>query len=309
MTSEPTTPVPPLHFIESSGDGTWTRFAFGALTCTVVTDGPLYLGPARETFPGASPDNVDELLNRRRLPTDHVTLDQNLLIVETGGQVVLVDTGVGTMPDLGRRVYGPQAGKAVESMRAAGFEPQDIDIVLLTHAHPDHCWGLLDSSGEALFTNARVLLGAADYHHFTDPAQAELVSNPHVRNQYTGARINLLPYGSRVQLIDHGHQVAEGITAVATPGHSPGHLIYEISSAGQTLVAWGDLCHHPILLDRPDWSFLFDGDRTEAARQRRYIFDQLVAKQHTVLSYHFPFPGLGTLTSQGDAYNWHPVNL
>ena len=288
---------------------TWTRFRHGDFTCTVVSDGPLYPGPAHDSFPNADPAEIDAILRRAGLPTDRVTLQQNLLAVDTGDRLVLFDTGVGTMPELGRRVYGPQAGRAIDNLAAAGIRPADIDIVALTHAHPDHAWGLLASDGTPLFTNATIVLGDADYTHFTDTAIAERVANHHIRNQYTGARINLLPYAERLVRIGDGHVVAEGITAIATPGHSPGHIVYEITSGGETLVVWGDLCHHPILLERPHWSFRFDGDPPAAAHQRDRIFHRLAERGETILSYHFPFPGLGTLHAAGAGYHWQPAHV
>jgi glyoxylase-like metal-dependent hydrolase (beta-lactamase superfamily II) len=284
------------------------RFRHGDFNCTVVSDGPLHLGPARETFRGATAPEIDALLLQRGLPTESVTLEQNLLVVDTGSHLVLFDTGVGTMTDLGRRVYGPQAGQAAANLTAAGISPSDIDVVALTHAHPDHAWGLLDNAGAPLFTNATVIIGEDDYTHFTDPDAATHIANPRVRNQYTGARINLLPYQDRLVRIGHGYQVADGITAVATPGHSPGHLVYEITSRGRVLVVWGDLCHHPLLLARPDWSFIFDGDQLGAAQQRRRIFRRLSQPNYSVLSYHFPFPGLGELRADGEGYAWQPIS-
>jgi glyoxylase-like metal-dependent hydrolase (beta-lactamase superfamily II) len=282
-------------------DETWTRFTHGGFTCTVVSDEPLRLGPAKNSFPGSTPNEVDAILLRNGLPTDHVTLDQNLLIVDAEGTLVLFDTGVGAMPDLGRRVYGPQAGQALANMEAAGISPNAIDVVALTHAHPDHCWGLLAPDGTPAFPNARVVVGAADHAHFTDPDKAAQVTDPHIRNQYTGARTNLSPYGDRLVLAEDGYSVATGITAVATPGHSPGHLVYE------TLVVWGDLCHHVVLLEHPEWAFVFDGDKEAAVAQRQSVYRGIVDGGRTVLSYHFPFPGLGTLTTRGGGYSWQPV--
>ncbi|WP_326565247.1 MBL fold metallo-hydrolase [Amycolatopsis rhabdoformis] len=288
----------------------WTRFRHGDFECTVVSDGVLEMGPARENFPDADPAEVDALLHRHYLPTENVRLHQNLLIVDTGTQLVLIDTGVGRSPDLGRGFFGPQTGQAVNSMRAAGFEPADIDVVAITHAHPDHCWGLIDEHDQPLYPDATVVVSDADFTHWTDLSKVDTAPNQHLRDHYIGAHRNLLAYGDRVHRVGDGHEVAPGITAMATPGHSPGHLVYRIESAGETMLCWGDLCHHYVLLlQHPEWRFQFDHDGPAATAQRNRVYDLAERHRHRVFAYHFPFPGLGHLKRDGDGYAWLPTDL
>ncbi|HEX4252527.1 MAG TPA: MBL fold metallo-hydrolase [Pseudonocardia sp.] len=288
----------------------WTRFRHGELECTVVSDGPIHLGPARDAFPGAEPAELDELLQRHYQPTEQVSLEQNLLLVEAGGQLVLFDTGVGTNLDLGRGFFGPQTGRAIPNLRAAGVEPADIDIVAITHGHPDHCWGLVDDDHRPLYPNARIAISRTDYEFWTDVSRIHDGMTDHMKDHFTGAHRNLTPYRDRLLLLEDGDQVADGITAIATPGHSPGHLVYSVSSAGQTMLVWGDLCHHQVLLlKRPQWGFVFDHDGPAATAQRLRIYQLADEGRHTVFAYHFPFPGRGHLLRDGDEYTWLPLPL
>jgi glyoxylase-like metal-dependent hydrolase (beta-lactamase superfamily II) len=285
----------------------WIRFRHGEFDCTVVNDGVLEMGPARDNFPEADPAEVDALLEAHGLSPERIRLDQNLLVVETSGRLVLIDTGVGTVPELGVHVFGPQTGRAVANLKAAGISPADIDLVALTHAHPDHCWGLLDPLGEPLFPRARVSIAEADHRYWTDLSRACAAPNQSVKRHFLGAHRSLSAYEGRLDLIGDGDEIAPGITAIATPGHSPGHLVYEITSGGRTIVCWGDLCHHHVLLlQRPDWAFRFDYDGPAATAQRRRIYELVDRRRDEVLAYHFPFPGLGRLERDGDGYRFSP---
>jgi glyoxylase-like metal-dependent hydrolase (beta-lactamase superfamily II) len=285
----------------------WTRFDHGAFECTVVTDGFLHLGPPRSTFPKADVEELDDLLIRAFLPTESIALDQNILLVNTGEQLILFDTGVGINAEFGVKTFGPLTGQAIANMRAAGIEPETIDIVALTHTHPDHCWGLVDDNDRKLFPNARIVVSRADVDYWTNLDNIQASMSDHMKDHFYGAHKNLAPYRDVISFIEDGQEIVPGIRAHATPGHSPGHTIYEISSGGQTLVCWGDLCHHQVLLlQRPDWAFLFDYDSSAAAATRVKVLDWIEKSEHQVLSYHFPFPGRGHLRRNGGGYHWLP---
>lgn len=288
------------------------RFRHGDLACTVVSDGVLRLGPAHVNFPTADPAEIDALLTAHYLPTTDVRLNENVLIVDTGDQLVQFDAGVGVDPQLGRGFFGAGTGQVVPNMRAAGIDPADIDIVALTHAHPDHVWGLVDADGAPVYPNAKIAVTRADFDYWTDLSHVTDAPNQHMRDHFTGAHKNLMPYAEadRITWITDGTDITPGISVVATPGHSPGHVVYRITSAGQTMICWGDLCHHQVLLlQHPEWAFLFDYDQAAATAQRWRIFDLVHAERAVVLAYHFPFPGLGHLRPDGAGYAWLPAEL
>lgn len=288
----------------------FARFTHGGMGCTVVSDGIIELGAARDSFPNAAPDQVDELLTRHYLPTDTVRLDQNVLVVDTGSALVMFDSGVGVDPDLGRKTFGDKTGLAIANLGLAGIAPADIDIVALTHAHPDHGWGLAAPDGTRLYPNATVAVGRLDHQWWTDLTRVSDQMSEHQRDQVIGAHKNLTAYDGDIVLLDGGEQIAPGVEAIATPGHSPGHMIYNISSGDQTMICWGDLCHHQVLLlERPEWNFIYDHDGAQATSQRKRIYDLVDAHRHAVFGYHFPFPGLGHLRRDPAGFTWLPSNM
>lgn len=290
----------------------YARFQHGAFACTVVTDGILEMGPARVNFPTADPAEVDALLTDYYMSTENVRLNDNILVVDTGEQLVQFDSGVGVDPDYGRGFFGVKTGQTIPNLRRAGIEPADIDIVAITHTHPDHVWGLVDPAGTPLYPNARIAVSREDFDYWTNLDNIRDDMTQHLKDHFTGARKNLLPYADqdRIIWVGDGDEIVPGIRAIGTPGHSPGHIVYEITSEGETIVCWGDLCHHYVLLlQRPEWSFQFDYDKPAATAQRHRIYDFVASNRHAVLAYHFPFPGLGHLRKDTTGYNWQPIEL
>jgi glyoxylase-like metal-dependent hydrolase (beta-lactamase superfamily II) len=288
----------------------WVRFQHGSFDCVVVSDGMLEMGPAYDNFPGADPEAIARLLDRHYLPADRVRLNQNVLIIDTGNEVIMFDSGVGTAADWGRRRFGSGTGLVVANMRAAGIDPADIDIVAITHAHPDHLWGLVGDDDKRVFPNARVALSRADHDYFADASRVAGATDARQRDQFLGAQRNLGAYADSLLLLEDGAEIAVGVSAILTPGHSPGHVVYKITSLDETIICWGDLCHHEVLLlQQPRWNFALDLDRQAAVDERLRILEMVDKERCAVLAYHFPFPGLGHVISQGDGYGWLPLEL
>lgn len=281
----------------------WHRFRLGDFEGTVISDGPLALGPPAGAFKGAPEGELKRLLTDNFLPTDNVVLEQNALVLNTGRQLLLFDTGMGAS-----QIFGPTTGRLLANLKAAGFEPDQIDGVVLTHAHSDHCWGILGEDGKPTFPNAQVYLSQADFEFWTaewTPSQPDWM-----KEFLAGTRRALLPVRDRIVFVADGKEAVPGVTAMAAPGHTVGHTAYVISSGSRSLLFSGDLAHHQvILLQRPKLEFSFDTDPKQAVASRIRSFDMTAANRMQVLSYHFPFPGLGHVTKVNEGYAWHPSPL
>jgi glyoxylase-like metal-dependent hydrolase (beta-lactamase superfamily II) len=181
-------------------------------------------------------------------------------------------------------------------------------LVCATHAHCDHIWGLVDAKNRRVFPNARVALSEADLRFWTDDGNKR---GPEFMAVFIdGAKKNLAPYRDRMVMVRDGQEVVPGITAMAAPGHTIGHHVYAISSGNETVVNTGDLAHHQVLLLRkPLWEFAFDTDPKQSAQSRSRMLDRFATDRTAMLSYHFPWPGLGHVAREGDGYEWHPAPM
>ena len=219
------------------------------------------------------------------MPTDRWIGPQNVLVVNTGRHLVLIDTGMGDRS----KALGPDNGHLMRNLALAGIDPAAIDVVAITHAHIDHCWGLVDARDRLNFPNARVAIAMSDYEFWT---QESLLANPAARDFVLYTRTNLLPVRDRIIPVRDGAEVVPGITAMATPGHTVGHHSYVIESGGQRLVNVGDVLHHHVLLLRhPEWHNIFDSDKAQGAATRRRILETMSADGTQCVLYHFPVPG------------------
>ncbi|WP_024511811.1 MBL fold metallo-hydrolase [Bradyrhizobium sp. ARR65] len=274
------------------------RFMLGDAEVTVVSDGPLPLGNPKGTFTGASDDEIKKMLTDNFLNPDNIVLEQNSPVVNTGDKLVLFDTGMGTA-----RTFGPTTGRQQKSMAEAGIKPEDIDAVVFTHAHIDHIGGVVDGSGKVLFPNAQYYIAQSDFDYWTDEGR---MSGP-LKEFVVHARKNLLPVRDRLVFYRDGQEFLPGIQALAAPGHTVGHHIFMISSGDKSFAFLGDLTHHQILLmERPRMEFSYDTDPKQAAESRVRMLDMLAANKIMVMSYHYPWPGLGHVVKSGEGFHYLP---
>lgn len=287
----------------------WTRFQLGDFVCTVVTDGYIEGPPGNVIFPY---ENSEFLLEEHHKGLGPMRLNQNILIVDTGSHTVMFDTGTGDRPEFQGVMYPNNGRQMPTNLRAAGIAFEDIDVVALTHLHGDHSWGLTEADGTIRFPHARVAASAVELDYYTGPELPEDAdADPTVRLQLQkrAAQFNVAPYRERgrVLALQDGDEVVPGIEAVLSPGHTPGSMVYRITSQGETLVVWGDMCHSEILLlPFPDRLGQFDHDPEQARDCRVRTMAQIYENREAVLAYHFPFPGLGHIRKDGDGYQWVP---
>lgn len=281
----------------------WYRFNIGDIEATIISDGLLDLGSATDQFPAAPADTITEIMKSEFLPVKPMMLEQNCLVLNTGDRLVLFDSGMGS-----DTLFGPESGRLLKNLEAAGIRPADIDDIVLTHAHCDHCWGMVGDDSSLNFPNAQVYMSQGDFDFWTD--EAKLKADGFVPKFVAGARKNLLPYRDRMHFVQDGKEVIPGITAIHTPGHTVGHMSYVISSGDKTFLNVGDVVHHyALLFQNPQWEFAFDSDPKLAARTRVKLFDMAATEEMPMIGYHFPFPGLGHIRREGDAFDYVPIPM
>lgn len=276
------------------------RFNVGAMQVSMVSDGPLPLGEPGGAFLGATKDEIAKMLTDNFLSPSNVVLEQNAPVVNTGKNLILFDTGMGTS-----KMFGPTTGRLIQSLREAGIQPGQIDSLVITHAHIDHIGGMVDARGRKLFPNATVYMSQADFDFWTDESDPKKPKDFIVH-----ARKNLLPYRDRIKFIKDGEEFLPGVTAMATPGHTVGHMIYLLSSEGKQAAFIGDITHHQVLLvEKPRLEFAYDTDPKQAAATRVKVLDMLASKKIPLMAYHFPWPGMGHVSKQGDGFRYHAAPM
>ncbi|KQP43006.1 MBL fold metallo-hydrolase [Methylobacterium sp. Leaf104] len=276
----------------------------GAFTVTALSDADAAIdGPwpiVGEDRPRAE---VAALMRANGLPPDRFTPGFTPLLVRTGRETVLFDTGNGAVGF----VTPPAGGLLAHRLRQAGLSPDEIDLVVLTHCHTDHIGGLLEN-GTPLFPRAEIVLGAAEFAFWSSD---DRLAAPPDGNAYRSARVfrsHLAPLADRLRLVAPGQTVVPGIDALAAFGHTPGHLAFHLESEGQRLLVWGDCAHHEVAsLARPDWHALFDMDKAAGAATRRTIYDMAATDRVLVAGYHTAFPSLGHVVRDGLGYRWLPM--
>jgi glyoxylase-like metal-dependent hydrolase (beta-lactamase superfamily II) len=274
------------------------RFMLGDAEVTVVSDGPLPLGPPKGTFTGATDEEIKKMLVDNFLSPDNIVLEQNSPIVNMGDKLVLFDTGMGTS-----QAFGPTTGRQQKSMAEAGIKPEDIDAVVFSHAHIDHIGGVVDASGKVLFPNAQFYIAQSDLDYWTDEGK---LGSP-LKDFVIHARKNLLPVRDRLVFYKDEQEFLPGVTALSAPGHTVGHTIFVISSDGKSFAYTADLTHHPILLmEKPRMEFSFDTDPKQAANSRVKMLDMLAANKIPVLAYHYPWPGVGHIAKTAEGFHYVP---
>ena len=273
------------------------RFKVGTIEATVVSDGPLPIGPASRTFRGPSEAELGKMFADHFLPTDNVVLDQNALVINTGDRLALFDTGMSSV-----KRPNTQTGRLLTSLKQAGIDPKDIDAVVLTHPHIDHSGGMVADDGSRNFPNAQVYMTQVDFDFWMDDKR---LGTPAEGSALT-ARKNLPPYRDRIIFIKDGQEILPGVQAMQTPGHTVGHTVYMITSGGKTICNIGDVAHHVILFEHPRVEVAFDTDSKQGAQSRLKLFDLLTAERIPLLVFHMPWPGIGQLAKHGDGFRYVP---
>lgn len=279
------------------------RMMVGDFEITALYDG--YIDVERKILKGVSAEDVQSLLARMFLAEPpRVQTAVNAFLVHTGSRLVLIDAG-------SAKCFGPTLGGIADNIRAAGYDPAQIDTVVLTHLHPDHACGLVTAEGKAAFPNARLRVAEAEAHYWLDEDAAAKAPEAK-RGFFKMARDAVAPYDAagRLEVFSEGEVLLPGITAVALHGHTPGHTGFLISSRDKSLLAWGDVIHsHAVQFARPEVAVEFDVDNDKAVEARRRVLADAARDKLWVAGAHLPFPGIGHVRAEGQGYAWVPVEF
>ncbi len=275
------------------------RLSVGQIEVVVFDDGT-FQGPANLFSVNAPEAQLTEVLAEMGLgPADMLDVSVHPLLVETDGQRVLLDTGIGLL--------NPVPGNTLNALAAEGIAPEDIDVVLITHLHSDHFGGALDASGAPVFPNARYLINAVEQEFWSsDPSLDELIVPDEFKAQMVPPiRDTLTALQGIIEQIAPGDEIAPGVTAVDARGHTPGHLAVEISSDGEGMLHIVDAAHLPEFhLAHPGWFMVADNWPAWSVTSRKALFDRAADENLLVSTYHFPFPGVGRVTKDEVGWLW-----
>lgn len=276
------------------------RFKLGDFEVTVLHDGAITTkGPYPVFGNDQFEEDVDELVRENFLPNTQFQLSYAPVLVNTGKELVLFDAGNGP-------VRRPERGQFPEALTAAGYTPDQVDIVVITHCHPDHIGGLMRPGGR-VFPKARYVIGAKEYDHWSPAVLAE--GNDPIARRARLVQTHVVPLAEQMKFLKPGDAVVSGIEAVASYGHTPGHLAFHVESAGQRLMIWGDaIVHYAISFQRPDWQLVADMDNETAIATRERLLDMAAADRLLVTAYHLPFPALGFVEKLDEGYRFVPAS-
>ncbi|WP_119157268.1 MBL fold metallo-hydrolase [Caldimonas tepidiphila] len=277
------------------------RMKLGAMEVIAINDGVVRRPLGEEFVTNAPLEQVKALLASQGLPTDHVDVPYTPFLVVSGNRRILFDTG---FADNGP----PTTGRLRANMEAAGFKPEDVTDVVISHYHGDHINGLRAKDGSLVFPRAKVHVPAPEHAFWMDDARMEAAPQA-ARGAFQNARrvIGSLPAEQLVRF-EPGAEIAPGIVASAAFGHTPGMCIFKVTSEGRAFHYVADVTNIPTLFARnPDWAVVFDMDPHMARMTRRRVFDSMVKERALTGGFHFPFPAFGTIETAGSGYQFKPA--
>jgi glyoxylase-like metal-dependent hydrolase (beta-lactamase superfamily II) len=281
-------------------------FNLGKFDCLSVSDGTFDYDPNHMLI-GKSKEEVSEIMLKHNMPTDVITSPYTFLFVDTGTHKVLVDMGAGKL--------GPNTGKMVENLKSARIQPEEIDVVIITHAHPDHIGGTLDENGSPNYPNARYFIWKKEWDFwFSDEAKQEVEKNlskivpAEVFIKF--ARGNLSPIKDKIELITKEGELLPGIFIHFAPGHTPGHIVVSFRSESEELFFTSDTVIFPMFIEQPELRIAIDIHPDIADISKHHIFNTVADRNVLVVAQHFhPFPSLGHIEKLASGWSWKPIKI
>ncbi len=271
-----------------------TTLHAGERTLDTLSDGNLVL-PKSFAFGETPPDGADDILARYGITGDTLTPDCNVTLLRSGDHTVLFDVGSG-------QEFMPSAGKLMDALDALGLDVSDVTDVVFTHAHPDHLWGVRDDFGDLMFPDATYHMGQAEWDYWTDPDTVSTIDEGRVTFA-VGAKNRLDMLADRITLFEDDQEVLPGVLSRLTPGHTPGHMSFEVQIGGEAVMIVGDsIVNHHTAFEKPAWLSGSDQDPELGAQTRLALLDQLSAAQMRLIGFHLPGGGWGRAERRGDGF-------
>ena len=277
-------------------------FRHGAFEITVVSDGHFVLPPPNIAgdvgflYPDTSRLELEAFLKGVGLSIDRVQLPNNVALIRSPSDLILVDAGAGGG-------WQPAAGKLAENLQAAGIDRAAITKVVFTHAHPDHLWGVADDGGVLRFPNASYFLAETEWNFWmAEDVMQKLPEN--FQRFALGAKRDLSRIKDRLKTLKAGDEVVAGLRILDTPGHTPGHISLEITGGEGLIIAGDVVANAAVSFAHPEWRFAIDSMPDLAIQSRRRLLDRAATDKTRLLGSHWPYPGLGLAERSGNAYRF-----
>lgn len=278
------------------------RLMLGSFEVTALYDGAIDLD--EKWLKNVRSRDLQRLLARQFLQGPKVQTAVNAYLINTGSRLILVDAGAA-------QLFGPGLGHIVDNLKAAGYRPEQVDTVLITHLHGDHVNGLVTADGQRVFANAEVWSAQADNDFWlseTIAAQAPAA----MQGFFKMSRDAAAPYlaAGQWKTFASDRELLPGVASVDTHGHTPGHASYLVSNGDQRLLIIGDVVHnHAVQFARPDVAFEFDHDMEQAVATRKRVFARAAKEKLMIAGMHLPFPGVGHVRKEKKGYAWVPAEF
>lgn len=278
------------------------RYKVGDFEVTALHDGIVPRQVQQAYIPNVPVDDVKKVMAAQFMNPDVTPNHFTTMTINTGSKLILIDSGFANNG-------APTTGQLAANMAAAGIDPKQIDMVLVSHFHPDHINGLRSKEGALLYPNAEIVVPAKEYAFWMDDARMNNAPEP-ARPAFAVTRRVFGPNAKDLRQFEWKQEVAPGITAIQSDGHTVGHTSFVVSSGGKSLLVAGDACNDPRLFARnPEWHLMFDADKPLAVESRKRLLDMAAADRMQIAFYHAAFPSTGFVAKAGTGYDWFPASF
>jgi glyoxylase-like metal-dependent hydrolase (beta-lactamase superfamily II) len=271
------------------------RFYHGAFDITVLSDGEMIV-PGSFIAQDASSSQLSEALSDPEAKAPMVRLKTNIPLIRHGNDLILVDVGAGNK-------FQPTEGLLLGALHAHGIDRSSITKVIVTHAHPDHLWGMLDSDQRLNFPNASYYVAASEWSFWTAQDVASRLPQD-FRSVVAETQHNLKAIDECMTLVKPGDDIVSGMRVIETPGHTPGHFSLELDGEDGLIITADAVSHGVISFKYPEWHNGFDFDSGAAIRTRKALLDRISKDKTKLLVYHLPYPGVGYAEADAGAFRF-----